>query len=193
MTSYPVSLDLQRPATFSRPQVFLRLLLLIVLSWLTGSPTEFGLVYVGLPVVAAIFIARHPDRGYRLEDRERVTSVVGFIVSMLAYLALLTDALPNRSAPPVTFAVVASGEPTVGAALLRILTAIPNALVLIVIGVVSWVVWFVAAISILVTESYPKSLWNFQLGVVRWEARLLSYLACLVEPYPSFAFEAGNQ
>jgi hypothetical protein len=44
---------------------------------------------------------------------------------------------------------------------------------------VGWVVALIAAISILLTERYPEPLWNFQAGVVRWEARLLAYLASL--------------
>ena len=43
----------------------------MVLSWLTGSPTEFGLVCVGLPVLAAILIAHHDESGYLNEDRRR--------------------------------------------------------------------------------------------------------------------------
>jgi len=193
VTSSPVTFDLERPPTFRRAHVFLRVLLLVVLSWLIGSPTEFGLVYVGLPVLAAILIAQHGESGYLIEDGERVTRWVGFVVGLVAYLALLTDELPSTSHPSVKFAVATSGHPTVGGALLRIVKAIPSALALMLIGIVAWIVWIVAALSILINESYPKSLWNFQRGVVRWEARLLSYLASLVATYPPFAFDTGTE
>ena len=87
--------------------------------------------------------------------------------------------------------IVRSGSPTVGTALLRIVKAIPSALVLALIGFVGWIVWLIAAISILLNERYPERLWNFQRGVLRWEARLLGYLASLVEPYPPFSFDTG--
>ena len=45
------------------------------------------------------------------------------------------------------------------------------------LGLVSWIVWLIAAVSILVNERYPENLWNFQRSVIRWEARLLAYLA----------------
>ena len=165
----------------------------MVLSWLTGSPMEFGLVYVGLPVLAAILIAQHGESSYLNEDGERMTRWVGFVVRLLAYLALLTDELPTTVESPVKFAVATSGYPTVGGALLRIVKAIPSALALMLIGIVGWIVWIVAAVSILITENYPKSLWNFQRGVVRWEARLLSYLASLVATYPPFSFDTGTE
>ena len=59
------------------------------------------------------------------------------------------------------------------------------------IGIVSWVVWIIAAISVLINETYPEGLWRFQRGVVRWEARLLGYIASLAEPYPPFSFDTG--
>ena len=193
MSGSPVSFDLERPTTFSRAHVFLRILLLVVLSWLTGSPTEFGLVYVGLPILAAVLIAQHGESAYLIEDAERVTRWVGMIVSLLAYLALLTDDLPTASRLPIRFAVEPSGDPSVGGALLRIVKAIPSALALMLVGIVSWFVWVVAAVSIILTESYPKRLWSFQRGVVRWEARLLCYLASLVATYPPFSFDTGDE
>jgi hypothetical protein len=48
-----------------------------------------------------------------------------------------------------------------------------------------------AVISILVSERSPTSLWNIERGLVRWEARLLAYLASLVDPYPPYSFETG--
>jgi hypothetical protein len=48
-------------------------------------------------------------------------------------------------------------------------------------------VWLIAAVSILFTEKYFDSLFRFQLGVMRVQARLFAYHASLVEEYPRFA------
>jgi Domain of unknown function (DUF4389) len=192
MTSYPVTLELERPAKMSRAQVFLRIVVLILVSWIAGSGGWLGLVYLGLPALAAVLISRKGGARYLSEDGERVTGWVAFIVGVLAYLALMTDELPGGDRSPVRLAVVRSGSPTVGGALLRIVKAIPSALVLALLGAVGWVVALIAAISILLNERYPEPLWNFQAGVVRWEARLLAYLASLVEPYPPFSFDTGS-
>ena len=46
---------------------------------------------------------------------------------------------------------------------------------------------------ILVRETYPAALYDFQRGVLRWQARLLAYHASLVDEYPPLAFYTGPE
>ncbi|MFQ5473211.1 MAG: DUF4389 domain-containing protein, partial [Dehalococcoidia bacterium] len=39
----------------------------------------------------------------------------------------------------------------------------------------------------------PEGLYNFNLGVMRWEARLLAYHSSLVDPYPPFSLDTGQE
>jgi Domain of unknown function (DUF4389) len=191
MTAHPVTLALERPTTMRRPHVFLRIVILMLASWIAGSGGGLGLVYLGLPAAAAILISQKGGSRYIEEDGERVTGWVAFIVGVLAYVALLTDQLPGDGRKPVRLEIVRSGSPTVGSALLRIVKAIPSALVLALLSIVSSLVGLIAAISILLNERYPSRLWTFQSGVIRWQARLLAYLASLIESYPPFSFDTG--
>ena len=162
---YPATFDVDRPSTMSRAHVFLRILILILASWIVGTGGWLGLAYLGLPVAAAILIAQTSGERYLNENGERVTGWVAFIVGALAYVAFLTDELPGGGRGPVRLEIVRSGSPTVGSALLRILRGIPSALVLALLGLVSGIVWLVAAISILLNENYPEPLWNFQCSI----------------------------
>jgi Domain of unknown function (DUF4389) len=162
--------------------------LLVVVGWL-GHP--FGLLWLGVPVVAAILVAQKGGRRYVDDDGPTVTRVLGWILAVLAYLALLTDSLPGGAEQPVRFGVDRAGTPTVGSALLRILYAIPSVIVLAILAFVGAIVWVIAVVGVLVSESYPESLWRFLLGLVRWEACLLAYLSSLVDRYPPFALETG--
>jgi hypothetical protein len=191
VADYSVTFDLSRPAKMGRAHVFLRILLLVLVSWLTGSGSGVGLVYLGLPVVAAILIAQRGGEHYLAANGAGMARILAFLVGLLAYLALLTDEVPGFDRSTVHFAVVVSGSPTVGTALWRIVKAIPSAVVLCLIGIVSSIVWIVAAALVLVRERYPEGLWNFQRGFVRWEARLLCYLASLTASYPPFSFDSG--
>jgi hypothetical protein len=187
--SYPVSFDIDRPPVFLRAHVFLRVALLIVIGWI-GHP--LGLLWLGVPVVVAILVAQKGAQRYLDEDGPMVTRVLGWIVALLAYLALVTDAFPNRSEQQVKFEVERSGSPTVGSALLRILYAIPNLIVLAILVFVGAIVWLFAAIIVLVNERYPDSAWRFLYGIVRWEACVLAYLASLTDRYPPFTLSTDS-
>jgi hypothetical protein len=183
-----VTFDLERPPVFRRAHVFLRLALLVLISWI-GHP--FGLLWLGLPVVAAIFIAQKGGQRYLDEDGPKLTGVLRWIVAVLAYLALLTDHLPGGGSQPMRFEVERSGSPTVGSALLRILYALPSLIVLAILGFVGAIVWVIAVVLILINERYPEGFWRFLRALVRWEAWLLAYLASLVDRYPPFRLKTG--
>jgi Domain of unknown function (DUF4389) len=179
MTS--VTLDLERPLSFQRAHVLLRVTLLVVIGWI-GHP--LGLLWPGLPVVAAILVSQKGGPRYLDESGPTITRALNWILDLVAYLALVTDELPGQGEHPVRFQVARSGSPTVGSALLRIVYAIPSLIVLAILSFVGAIVWAIAVVFVLVDERYPDSLWRFLLGLVRWEARLLAYLASLVDRYP---------
>jgi hypothetical protein len=186
----PVVFDVPYPSRFERGQVVLRIVILF-LAAMIGIP--FGwILYLGFPVLAALLISQKDGTRYVRDDGPRVTRWLRWIVCAIAYMSLLTDRLPGSGDETVRFDVDRSGTPTVGSALLRIVKAIPSALVLALLTFVSSVVWVVAAVWILVNETYPASLFGYQRGVVRWTARLLAYLASLVEPYPPFKLSTGS-
>ena len=184
-----VSLDVERPASFGRAHVFVRIAVLVVIGWL-GHP--WGLLWIGLPAVAAILVSQKGGRRYLDENGATVTRVLDWILAVVAYLALVTDEWPGDGKRPVRLRVERSGRPSVGSALLRILYAIPSLVVLAILGFVGAIVWLLAAIVVLSRGSYPESLWKFLLGLVRWEASLLAYLASLVDEYPPFTLETAT-
>jgi hypothetical protein len=187
--AFPVTFDVERPPVFQRAHVFLRVALLVVIGWI-GHP--IGLLWLGLPVVAAILVSQKSGERYLDEHSPTVTRVLNWILDLVAYLALLTDQLPGRGEHPVRFQVDRSGSPTVGSALLRILYAIPSLIVLAILTFVGAIVWVIAVVLVFVDEKYPDSFWRFLLGIVRWEACLLAYLASLVDRYPPFTLETGS-
>jgi hypothetical protein len=107
-----------------------------------------------------------------------------------AYMALATDKLQTEDPEEVVkFSVTPTGSPSVGNALLRIILAIPHAIVLGLVGIVFFFVWLIAAVSILLNGTYPAWASDFIRGYLRWNARLLAYMASLVDEYPPFSFE----
>ena len=186
---YPVTFDIDRPPVFERGHVFLRIALLILIGWLVHPA---GLLWIGLPVLAAVLVAQKGGRRYVDEDGPAVARALNWIVGFAAYIALLTDELPQRDAGVVRFAVEPEGTPTVPSALLRFVYAIPNVVVLAVLTWIGAIVWTIAMVLVFITGSYPESWWHFLRGIVAWDARLMAYLASLVDRYPPFSLEPGT-
>jgi Domain of unknown function (DUF4389) len=181
---YPVEFEIERPAVFDRSHVFLRIAMLIVIGWIVHP---VGLLWLGLPVVAAILISQKGGQRYLNEDGPRVARALNWIVDLVAYIALLTDQLPSRDEHPVRFAVERTGSPTRRSALLRIVYAIPSLIVLAILTWVGTIVWVFAMVLVFFTGRYPERWWHFLCGIVGWEARVVAYLASLVDRYPPFA------
>ena len=185
---YPVTADVDRPPVFDRRHVFLRIALLVLIGWLVHPA---GLLWIGLPVVAALLVAQKGGRRYVDEDGPAVARALNLIVDLTAYIALVTDELPSRDARVVRFTVEPEGTPTTSSAVLRVVYAIPNVIVLALLAWVGAIVWTIAMVLVFLTGSYPESWWPFLRGIVAWDARLMAYLPSLVDRYPPFSLEPG--
>ena len=188
---YPVTLDIEQPQKFQRPHVVIRLLLLIILSFV-GSIVGwlFGLVYLILPVVSAIFISQKGGERFLAEDGPRITGWLRWLLALYAYLGLATDRFPTEKPENILrFEMTPAGKPTVGSALLRLIYSIPSAFVIGLLGIVGVILWIVASVFVFIQETYPSWIFNFTRGILRWDARLFSYHSSLVDRYPPFALD----
>jgi hypothetical protein len=191
--AYPVRFEVARPERFERPHVFLRLLILIVISLVAAFAWVVGLIYLAVPVAAAAFVSRDKDR-FQSEGGVQIRRVLHWIVAFDSYMSLLTDKIPMEDPPAaVRFEVTPAGSPTTGSALMRLVTTIPSALLLAVLGIAATITGIVAAVFILVREDYPDGLYAFHTGVVRWGARLLAYHGSLVDEYPPFDLDTSTR
>ena len=75
--------------------------------------------------------------------------------------------------------------------LVKWLLAIPHYVVLFFLGIAAVVVVIVAWFAILITGSYPRALFDFVEGVLRWNNRVIGYAYILVtDQYPPFRLSA---
>lgn len=190
---YPVQLDVTSPLRFDRIQLALRLVLALVLGWLgvTGGWLTCVL-FLALPVIAAIAVSSRGARRYVDEVAPPLWRALSWLLAFSAYMLLLVDRFPTGEPTGVRISVELDGRPTVGSALLRLITSIPSAFVLGILGIVSWLLIVVGVVTILIERTVPSGVLAFQRGVLRWQARLLAYHASLVDEYPPFSFEEAQ-
>ena len=190
--AYPATFDVQQPTQeFDKAQVALRIVIIILLGWLLDAVLSFA--YLALPVIAAILISQKGAEQYLAEAEAGPTKWLRYLLGFYSYMALATDKMPTQEPEQVIqLHVQTTGSPTVGSTLVRIILGIPHAIVLGIVGIAFAVVWLIAAISILINGSYPDWAFNFIRGYLRWNARLLAYMASLVDEYPPFSFGNGG-
>ena len=136
---------------------------------------------------AIVFTGRAPDGLWRLSAfylRWRVRSS--------AYVALLRDEYPPfGDAPyPAEVDLPLPLEPrnrlTVA---FRPILALPQLLVVWLLGVAWGMVSIVAWFAILFTGRHPATLYEFSVGALRWTTRVEAYLLLLTDDYPPFTLD----
>lgn len=184
MAGYPVTFDISKPAKFTRPNVFIRIIgafIYGIVNWL---------VIVLLPLYAAIQISSQKEKYLQ---NETVKGWLKSYVGLASYVYLLTDEFDGTKDPSFRFDVTPGGTPSLGGALLRYIFGIPHMIAIGILGWVASIIWFVGSVMILFNEDYAAGLYDIQRGIVRWIARYVAYHASLVQEYPPFAFDTGSE
>jgi hypothetical protein len=203
MTEFPVSLSIDYPdRELNRLTTGFRLFtvipIAIVLGLLTSSASgrqaegqaAFELAGVGIvflpTVLMLVFRQKYPHWWFDWN-----VALTAFSYRVTAYLLLLRDEYPATDAEQAVHLAIpypeVREELNRWLPLVKWLLAIPHYLVLVLlsVGVVVCVVlaWF----AILFTGRYPRTLFDFVVGVLRWSLRVGSYAVLLVtDRYPPF-------
>lgn len=206
--SYPASLDIDYPGKMSRLTSFFRLIwaipIIVVLMLLTGSGETYmneagkemsqsgGGIVFGLCVATALMILfrqRYPRWWFDFN-----LELNRFSMRVAAYLGLLTDKYPSTVEQQSVHLDLAYPEVKQDLnrwlPLVKWLLALPHYIVLCVLIVLAVVATVIAWFAILFTGRYPKGLFNFVVGVSRWNLRVDAYAFLLItDKYPPFSLK----
>jgi hypothetical protein len=200
--SYPVSLsidypdrELNRVSTFFR--IFAAIPILIVLAAVGGSNdgagygvalSAGGILIIG-PLLMILFRQKYPRWWF---DWNLMLTRFGTRVSV--YLALMDDRYPSTDEEQsVHFDIVYPDVPrdlNRWLPLVKWLLALPHWIVLAFLSIAAFVVVIIAWFAILFTGRYPRGLFDFVEGVIRWSLRVEAYALLLVtDRYPPFSLK----
>lgn len=126
--------------------------------------------------------------------------VLRWTTRMNAWLFGLTDEYPpfRLSAGSYPFDVLAerpaySSRGLALATLLffigKVILAVPHLIALWLLGMAQGVVTVIGYWAVLFLGQYPQTLWDFQVGALRWRTRVSAWLMGLIDKYPPFRLE----
>ncbi len=203
VSPYPVSLSVDYPdRALNRLTTFFRIFTVIPIAIILGLLTSgtfarqepggvsfqyggIGLVF--LPTVLMLLFRQKYPRWW-FDWNVALTS---FSYRVSSYLLLLRDEYPSTDEEQAVHLIIpypdARQELSRWLPLVKWLLAIPHYIVLFFLGIAALVCVVIAWFAIVVTGRYPRSLFDFVVGVLRWSVRVTGYAFLLVtDRYPPF-------
>ncbi|HEY4387350.1 MAG TPA: DUF4389 domain-containing protein [Ktedonobacteraceae bacterium] len=204
-TDYPVQFSVDYPerplnrlTTFFR--IFVAIPIIIVLAAVTvtvyrssngqiATAGAGGLLFLG-PLLMIVFRRKYP-RWWFDWNRE----MLRFTNRINVYLTLMDDRYPStdeEQSVHLDFPYPnAAEELNRWLPLVKWFLAIPHYIVLLFLGIAVFFVVIIAWFAILFTGHYPRGLFTFVEGVLRWQNRVTGYALLLItDRYPPFQLDA---
>ena len=72
---------------------------------------------------------------------------------------------------------------------IKLLATIPHFIVLVFLGMISLLMTWVVYLWVTFTGKYPRGLFDFQVGVIRWDFPVNYCIIGLTDKYPSFSLK----
>jgi Domain of unknown function (DUF4389) len=205
--TYAARLQIDYPERLDRVTTFFRLICVIPIAIILGLLTASGGTRVvtetgetirrsgggiigGIAIATALMILfrqRYPRWWF-----DFARELVRFEMRVGAYLALLTDKYPSTVDEQSVHLEIdypdVERDLSRWLPLVKWLLAIPHAIVLVLLLMVTIFAVVIAWFAILFTGRYPRTLFDFVVGVGRWGLRVQAYAVLLVtDRYPPFS------
>jgi hypothetical protein len=196
--AYPASLSIDYPdRKLNRLTSFFRIFtvipIAIVLGLMSGSGNEGwaacgGILFLPL-VLMILFRKKYPKWWFDWN-----LALTRFIYRVSAYLLLMRDEYPSTDEEQAVHLELVYPDVQTelgrGWPLVKWFLAIPHYIVLFFLAIAAFVVWIIAWFAILFTGRYPRTLFDFTSGVLRWALRVEAYAFLLItDKYPAFSLE----
>jgi hypothetical protein len=184
---YPIRFDVQYPERLSRWKIFVKWLLAIphlIIVYLLSIVLN---VMVLIAFFAILFTRKWPRGMF-----DFAVQIQRWTWNVYAYVFLLRDEYPPFSGDageyPLTYEVEYREDLSRWMIFVNWLLAIPHFIVLSVLVIAAGVVGVIAFFAILFTGRYPRGMFDFFVGTVRWYQRAYGYAFLLfTDRYPPFS------
>lgn len=187
-SSYPVRFDIAYPENLSRGLIFIKWLLAIPHFMILYALNAVSEVLTFIAFFAILFTTKYPEGLFKFN-----VGIRRWQANVAAYVMLMRDEYPPFSFDPGQYPVTLEIDYPENlqrfAPLYKWLLAIPHLIVLAVLGIVAFLGIFVAGFAILFTGKFPKGIFDFVVGVQRWNTRVTAYVLFMRDEYPPFSLK----
>ncbi len=185
---YPAQFDVEYPDELSRLLIFIKFLLaiphLLILYALSGVLSVITII----AFFAVLFTTRYPEGLFKI-----AVGVMRWQANVYAYILLLRDEYPPFSWEageyPVTLEVEYPDTLNRWLPLIKWLLIIPNLIVFFLVMIVAFLLIFVAWFAILFTGKFPRGMFDFVVGMMRWSLCVNAYTYFMRDEYPPFSLK----
>jgi hypothetical protein len=197
-SDYPITFTIEYPdRELNRLTTAFRIVLLIPILVVIGMIGEGSTMVIGasgmlfLPIALLIVVRQKYPRWWYEFDLQ----LLRFTNRVVAYMALLRDEYPSTDEEQAVHLDMpypdVQRELNRWAPLYKWFLAIPHFIVLAWLTVGAVIVVQIAWFAILLTGRYPRGLFDYVVGVLRWHNRVVGYAFTLVtDQYPPFSLKA---
>jgi hypothetical protein len=187
--AYPLRFDVQYPEKLSRLLIFVKLILAIPQFLVIYALGTVSGVITFLSFFAILFTRRYPRGMFDL--------VVGFnrwSANVYAYVALMRDEYPpfssERGKYPVVYDVDYPERLSRWLIFVKWFLALGHQFVLSLLSILGFFSYVFAWFGILFTGRYPRTFFNFNVGLMRWYLRVGAYTGLMRDEFPPFSKRA---
>jgi hypothetical protein len=198
---YPVNLSIDYPEQLNRLTTFFRFILMIpiiiILAMLIGNQGDSdapekarflfagGFVF-GPTLLLILFRKKYPRWWFDWN-----VALVKFVTRVVTYLVFLRDEYPSTDEEQAVHIKIAypnaKKDLKRGMPLVKWLLAFPHYVVLAFLAIAAVFCVLIAWFAVIFTGKYPKGLFDFVVGVLRWDLRVDAYVFLLTtDQYPPF-------
>jgi hypothetical protein len=183
---HPVVLEVEYPEELSRGLIFVK--------WLLAFP-HYIIAYLLLTVVyiltflgwfAILFTGRYPKAFF-----DFCSGTLRWSSNVFAYAMLMRDEYPpfswDSGLYPLLLDIPLAERQSRFRLFIRFFAIIPNLVVFWFVQIAFLVTTFIAWWAILLSGRYPRGLFEFNTGVMRWYNRQFAYLFLLRDEYPPYS------
>jgi hypothetical protein len=201
--TYPVDIAVDYPAKSSRGWAICTMLLFIKpLTLITHLIILYALFYVScifffLGQIVILFTGKYPESMARL-----IANTMAWHMRVSAFMYGLCDQYPPFSLDgdasyALRFSYDYPEKSSRGWAIctmffIRFLVLTPHIIVIYALGLVVSIFFFISQIAVLFTGKYPRGMFDFVVGVMRWETRVFCFALGLTDKYPPFTLKSSN-